>query len=114
MSRRGLRCAWIAPPEEPQTRMLVPGCPERVQDWDAPCTCKTTDEELAEAEARSARLEAKLDRARDRYQALMGAVSRRPDASAIFKEADASFAEWRRMKDAVRKQNETFARGGVA
>ena len=109
MKPRETRCAWIAPSEDPDARYLVPGCWERVQDWDAACTCKTSAEELDERDARIAELEAELDRARDRDQSLRSAVLQHPDARGLFKQADESYREWRRKKDAVRRQNAKVA-----
>ncbi|TDD97592.1 hypothetical protein [Actinomadura rubrisoli] len=87
---RELRCTWIAPSEDPDARLLVPGCMERVQDWDADCTCKSSAEELDELEARVAELEQQLDAQRDRYSSLHSA----------------DFREWRKQKAAVRKAND--------
>jgi hypothetical protein len=105
-ARREPRCTWIAPSEDPEARLLVPGCMERVQDWDADCTCKTSAEELDELEARVKDLEAQLDRALDRAQAFSSAVLEHQDAAALFKEADESFREWRKQKAAVRREND--------
>lgn len=105
-ARRESRCTWIAPSEDPDARLLVPGCWTRVQDWDADCTCKTSAEELDELEARVAALEAQLDLQQDRYHALSSVVSKRPDATALFKDAHESFREWRRQKAAVRRMND--------
>lgn len=104
--RRESRCTWVAPSEDPDARLLVPGCWERVQDWDADCTCKTSAEELDELEARVAGLEAQLDLQQDRYHALSSVVGKGSDASALFKEAHESFREWRKQKAAVRREND--------
>jgi hypothetical protein len=109
-ARREIRCAWIAPSEDPDAQLLVPGCMERVQDCDAPCTCKTSAQELDELEARVAELEAELDRERDRSQSWSGVALRHPDSAALFAQADESFRKWRQMKDAVRRQNEESTR----
>ena len=105
-ARREPRCTWIGPSEDPEARLLVPGCWERVQDWDADCTCKTSAEELDELQARVADLEAQLDLQQDRYEALSGVVLKRPDAAALFKAAHESFREWRKQKAAVRREND--------
>lgn len=105
-ARREIRCAWVAPAEDPDARYLVPGCIERVQDWDAPCTCKTTRQELDGLAGRIAELEADLDRQRDRYHALLGAVGQHHDAAALHERAAENFREWRRQKAAVRQANE--------
>ncbi|GAA3958171.1 hypothetical protein GCM10023085_45800 [Actinomadura viridis] len=102
---RELRCAWIAPSEDPNTRLLVPGCMERVQDWEAPCTCKTTAEEVTELEERLTELKAEPDRQEDRYHALVAAVGQHHDAAALHQQAAENFRERRRMKAAVRHEN---------
>lgn len=103
---REIRCTWVAPSEDPNARYLIPGCWERVQDWDADCTCTTSAEELNELTARVADLEAQLDRERDRYSALRSAVMKHKDAAVLYAEATADFQEWRRMKAEVRRQND--------
>lgn len=110
MRARETRCVWVAPAEEPDARYLVPGCMERVQDWDADCACKTSAEELNEFEEQAARLADDLDAARDRYQSLMSVVARDcKDAVALLKAADESYRDWRRMKAETRRANEADA-----
>lgn len=104
--RREPRCTWVAPAEEPDARFLVPGCMERVQDWDAECACKTSAQELDEADARIAELEAQLDRERDWHSAWRGVALQHRDGRVLFDRANASFKEWRRQKDAVRRMND--------
>lgn len=104
-AQRETRCTWVAPSEDPAARYLIPGCWERVQDWDADCTCKTSAEELNELTARIAGLEARLDQAHDRYSSLHSAVLKHADSAALFVKADGDFREWRRMKAEVRKQD---------
>lgn len=105
-TNRETRCTWIAPSEDPDARLLVPGCWTRVQDWDADCTCKTSAEELDELTARVAALEAQLDLQQDRYHALSSVVGKRRDSSALFKEAHESYREWRKQKTSVRREND--------
>ncbi|MFF5261323.1 hypothetical protein ACFY4C_20465 [Actinomadura viridis] len=102
---REARCTWVAPSEDPNTQLLVPGCWERVQDWDAECTCKTTADEVTDLEARVTELEAELDRQQDRYHALVGAVGRHHDAAALHQQAAENFRERCRLKAAVRHEN---------
>jgi hypothetical protein len=94
-TRRESRCVWIAPSEDPDARYLVPGCWERVTDWNAPCACKTTAEELAEAEATAQRLERELQRLRDDHHALVSAVGKHQDGSALLQQADKTASAWR-------------------
>lgn len=101
--RREPRCTWIAPSDDPDARLLVPGCMERVLDWDADCTCKTTVEELAEAEERAARLQAELDHQRDLHHALVAAVGRHRDAASLHAKAHEIYGERRRLKAAARR-----------
>lgn len=98
---RETRCTWIAPSEDPNARLLVPGCMERVLDWDAACTCKTSSVELNEAEARIADLERQLRRSRDDHHALVAAVGRHPDGTGLFAAADKLRAAWRQQTQQV-------------
>jgi hypothetical protein len=101
MMDRGPRCVWIAPSEDPEARYLVPGCWERVLDWDADCTCKTTAEELAEAEARAEQLDGELQRIRDEYHALISAVGSHADGRMLLEAADRMSAKWRATRAGV-------------
>ncbi|RJL19738.1 hypothetical protein [Bailinhaonella thermotolerans] len=85
---RMLRCAWIAPAEDPDARLLIPGCPDRVQDWDAPCACPTTVEELGQAETRIAELTAELQALRHHVYGLTTAIDAHPDRASLFAAAD--------------------------
>lgn len=105
MSAREQRCAWIAPSEEPNARYLVPGCWTRVLDWDAECTCKTTAQEMDEADAKIARLERELQRISDDHHALISTVGKHPDARALLEAADKSAAEWRAIRAKTTQAN---------
>lgn len=92
MTEPKLRCCWFEVPEEPGSRMLLPGCMERVQDPDAACTCPTTAEEIDRAKAEYAILAARAAGNSDAFGDLMSAVSAHRDAKAIFADADARSA----------------------
>lgn len=100
MADRETRCAWVIPPDEPDARYMVPGCPERVQDWDAECTCPTTAEQLDEFEAKIRELEAEAMRASDRSSALIAVIGRFPNARELLDEVNQKVREW----DAMRKR----------
>jgi len=87
-----LRCCWYEPVEEPGTRMLLPGCMERVLDADADCTCPTTAEEIDRLKAEYADLASKAAGTSHAFSDLMSAVSAHRDAKAIFADADARTA----------------------
>jgi hypothetical protein len=98
-ARREARCTWIAPSEA--ARLLVPGCWTRVQDWDADCTCKTTTQELDEADARIADLERQLQQSLDEQHAMAVAIGRHTDRAALFEAATKFRIEWRRQQAAA-------------
>lgn len=94
---REARCTWIAPSEDPNARLLIPGCWDRVLDWDAECTCKTTAQELDDADARIADLERQLRAEQDENHALCVAIGRHPDSAALFEAATQYRLGWRRQ-----------------
>jgi hypothetical protein len=99
--RRETRCTWIAPSEDPDARYLIPGCWERVLDWNAPCTCKSTAQELDEAEERIAQLERELDQLKDYHSALRSVVGRHADGRTLIEDGYKLAGEWRAQKRLV-------------
>jgi hypothetical protein len=104
MSAREQRCVWIAPSEEPDDRYLVPGCWERVLDWDAECTCKSTAQEVDEAEAEIARLKDEMERVSNNYHALISTVSKHQDGQTLLEQADRMAAQWGAQRQLVKAQ----------
>lgn len=110
-TRREQRCVWLMPSEDPDARYLIPGCWERVQDWDAPCTCKTTAQELDEAEARIAELQSKLQQIEDDRSALRSVVWKHKDGQALIEQGYKLADEWRTQKHQVKAEEDGQSTG---
>lgn len=108
--QREARCVWLIPSEDPDARYLVPGCWERVQDWDAACTCPSTAAQLDEAEQKIAELEQKAPRDETYCSALRSVICRQPNARVLLEEVDVLYREWMAQRAAVEAAN---ARGGA-